>query len=250
MVFNILLSSSDVANSNNTLYEKQFCGGSLTLPEGSEICISQIVIPYSWFNITSGYNNNSLSYFWNGYYPSVIWNGSMVGTLFTGTADTGSSGSLVTGQMVIGTNLPSNTVVSSLGTGTVTLSNTFTSTSPTVITGIPTFTGYITSTTTNGVTTSILTLSTTVTGTFALNTVLYSSNTGLASNVYIVSLISGTLGANNSTYLLANQSVSVGSSGSKITFGFIGTYNTITFTDGFYETTDINNYIQSYMISI
>ena len=171
MVFNLILNSSNVSNPNNTFYSKSFINGSLTIPTGSEMCVSQIIIPYSWFNISSNYSNNSLSYIWNGYYPSVIWNGSMVGTTFTGTLDTGGSGSFVSGQMVLGSNLTSSTTVSSLGTGTVILSNTFTTTSPTIITGIPTFTGYITMTTISGVSTPILTLSSTVTGTFALNTV-------------------------------------------------------------------------------
>ena len=105
-------------------------------------------------------------------------------------------------------------------------------------------------TTISGVSTPILTLSSTVTGTFALNTVLYSSNTSLVSNVYIKSLYSGTLGVNTAQYVLSSlQTINVGISGSPLKFGFIGTYNTITFTDGFYNIDDINNYIQSYMIT-
>ena len=250
MVFNIILNGSNIINPNNTMFAKSFIGGCLTIPENSEMCISQIVIPYSWFNITANYNNNVLSYYWNGYYPSVIWNGTMAGTTFTGTADSGSSGSFTSGQLVIGDNLPDGTTVSSTGTGTVTLSSTYSGTAPTVVTGIPTFTGYITMTTISGVSTPILTLSSTVTGTFALNAVLYSSNTSLASNVYVSSLYSGTLGTTGSTYILSStQTVNVGSSGSPIKFGFIGTYNTITFPDGFYNVSDVNNYMQSYMIS-
>ena len=250
MVFNIVLNSGDVSNPNNTIYTKSFINGSLTIPYNSEICVSQIIIPYSWFNISYNYNNNILSYIWNGYYPSVIWNGSMTGTIFTGALDSGSSRTFVTNQIVIGDNLPTSTIISSVEVGTVTLSNTFITTSPTTITGIPTFTGYITMTTISGVSTPILTLSSTITGTFALQTVLYSSNTSLGSNVYIQSLNSGTLGINTSKYILSSsQTVNVGSSGTPFKFGFIGTYNTITFPDGFYEASDINNYIQSYMIS-
>lgn len=250
MVFNIILNSSNVINPNNTIYSKSFIGGCLTIPEGSEICISQIVMPYSWFNITSNYANNTFGYFWNGYYPSVIWNGTMSGATFTGTADSGSSGSFTAGQLVIGDYITDGTTVSSTGTGTVTLNATITGTTPTIITGIPTFTGYITMTTINNVSTPILTLSSIVTGTFALNAVLYSSNTSLATNVYVDSLYSGTLGVVGSTYILSSaQTVNVGSSGSTMKFGFIGTYHSITFPDGFYEVSDINNYIQSYMVS-
>jgi len=250
MVFNIILNSSNVTNSNNTFYSKSFIGGCLTIPQGSEICCSQIVIPYSWFNIASSYNNTTFAYYWNGYYPSTIWNGAMSGTTFTGSADSGSSGTFAAGQLVIGSNLPAGTTISSVSTSSVVLSNTFTTSSPTVITGIPTFTGYITMTTINGTSTPILTLSSTVTGSFALNTVLYSSDSGLAQNVYVSSLYSGTLGDVGSTYILSSeQTVSVGSSGSPIKFGFIGTYHSITIPDGFYEISEFNIYLQTYMIS-
>ena len=62
MVFNLILNSPNVSNPNNTFYSKSFINGSLTIPTGSEMCVSQIIIPYSWFNISSNYSNNSLSY--------------------------------------------------------------------------------------------------------------------------------------------------------------------------------------------
>lgn len=248
MVFNIILNSSNVVNPNNTFYAKSFIGGSLTIPPGSQMCVSQIVMPYSWFNITKNYNNNIFSYFWNGYYPSVIWNGTLSSTTFTGSADTGSSGTFVSGQLVLGDYLAAGTTVSTVG-ATIGLSAGATGGSPTVITGIPTFTGYVTMVTISGISTPVLTLSSTVTGTFALNTVLYSSNTSLGSNVYVKSLYSGTLGGVGSQYILGNQTVAVASVGSPMKFGFIGTFNTITIPDGFYQVTDLNNYIQTYMIS-
>ena len=254
MVFNIILNSSNVVGSTNTAYVKSFIGGSLTIPQGSEMCISQIVIPYSWYNITKNYNNNSFSYIWNGYYPNVIWNGTSTSgnaTLASASADSGSSGSFGSGQLVVGSYLPAGTTYVSGTSNSITVSNNFTTSGTTVISGIPTFTGYVTMTTISGVSTPILTLSSIVnSATFALNTVLYSGDANLKSNVYVKSLYSGTLGAVGSSYILANQTVNVGSVGSPFKFGFIGTYNTITIPDGFYTVSDLNNYIQSYMISL
>ena len=243
-VFNVILNSSNVINSNNSYFVKEFTTGGLSIPPNSQMAVSQISIPYSFFNITANYSNNKFSYIWNGYYPSCILNGTMSSTTFTGTTDTGSSGTFVANQLVIGSNLPAGTVINTVSSQTsLILSNTYSGTAPTILTGIPTFTGTIS--VSGGVAT--LTLLTTVQGTFALNAVLYSSNSSLASNVYVVSLKSGTLGANNSTYVLSTeQTTSIGTS---FKFGFIGTYNSITITDGFYEVSDICNYVQSQMVS-
>ncbi len=58
MSYNIILNSSNVTNSTNSQYRFNFISGNFTVKENSQICISQIQIPYSWFNITSAYNNN------------------------------------------------------------------------------------------------------------------------------------------------------------------------------------------------
>ena len=83
MPFNLLLNSTNVINSNNTTYQYNFINGSFTIEEGAEICISQIVIPYSFFNLNSGlYNNTTFSFIMLGVtYSLVIPNG------FYSTAD-------------------------------------------------------------------------------------------------------------------------------------------------------------------
>ena len=46
-----------------TQYSYTFINGNFYIPENSKLCISQCMIPYSWFNIDSTlYNNNSFSY--------------------------------------------------------------------------------------------------------------------------------------------------------------------------------------------
>jgi len=61
MSYNLVLNSSNAINSNTFKYN--FINGSLDIPEGSTIAISQITIPYSWFNVSSIIGNNTFSYF-------------------------------------------------------------------------------------------------------------------------------------------------------------------------------------------
>lgn len=62
MSFNFVLNSTNVVNSQNNVFTYKFQNGSFTIPEGSIMGINQITIPYSWYNITSAYGNNSFSY--------------------------------------------------------------------------------------------------------------------------------------------------------------------------------------------
>ncbi len=55
----IINSSNVVANSNNTKY--RFNLAKPTQFKGAKVSIRQIVMPYSWFNITSSYANNQYS---------------------------------------------------------------------------------------------------------------------------------------------------------------------------------------------
>lgn len=64
MSFNIVLNSSNVSNNNtNTQLTYNFIQGGIQIPPGSEICVSQIVLPYAFFNISQYYNNLSFSYY-------------------------------------------------------------------------------------------------------------------------------------------------------------------------------------------
>ena len=59
MSFNIILNSSNVVNSNNNQFRFKFINGAFNITEGSEMCVGEIQIPYSWFNISTNYNNNA-----------------------------------------------------------------------------------------------------------------------------------------------------------------------------------------------
>ena len=65
MPYNIVLNSSNIVGTNNTQFLYKFINGSFHVYEGAEMCVSQIVIPFSWFNInTDYYQNATLSYRW------------------------------------------------------------------------------------------------------------------------------------------------------------------------------------------
>ena len=46
------------------MYQYSFKNGSFTVEEGSEMMITSMQIPYSWYNITARYNNNSFKIYW------------------------------------------------------------------------------------------------------------------------------------------------------------------------------------------
>ena len=63
MSYNVVINSTNVNGNSNTNFLYRFIGGSLELYEGTEICVSQITIPYSWFSVNSTlYNNASFQY--------------------------------------------------------------------------------------------------------------------------------------------------------------------------------------------
>ena len=62
MSYNIILNSSNLIGVNNNQFKYDFIGGSFTIPQEAEISISQIIIPYSFYNISSALGNNTFSY--------------------------------------------------------------------------------------------------------------------------------------------------------------------------------------------
>jgi hypothetical protein len=59
MPYTLVLNSSNVVGSNNSVFKYNFINGAFTINEDSEMCVSQIVIPYSWFNINKAYYTNA-----------------------------------------------------------------------------------------------------------------------------------------------------------------------------------------------
>jgi hypothetical protein len=60
--YNFTLNSSNNIGINNNTYQLNFKNGSFTIPEGSEMSISQLTVPYSFRNITALQGNNTYSY--------------------------------------------------------------------------------------------------------------------------------------------------------------------------------------------
>ena len=64
MSLSIILNSNNVApNGTKSQYAYNFINGGLHIPENLLMCISNVTIPYSWFNVNSNqYNNNTFQY--------------------------------------------------------------------------------------------------------------------------------------------------------------------------------------------
>jgi len=63
MPYTLVLNSSNVIGSNNSIFKYNFIKGAFVINEDSEMCLSQIVIPYSWFNLNRAfYSNVTLEY--------------------------------------------------------------------------------------------------------------------------------------------------------------------------------------------
>ena len=60
MSYTLLLNSSNVIGSNNNTYQFKFISGSFH-SKNMEMAVGSLAIPYSWFNISSSYNNNTIS---------------------------------------------------------------------------------------------------------------------------------------------------------------------------------------------
>jgi len=58
MSFTLVLNSQNVIGTGNNTYKYDFIKGNFTIPENSEVMVANVQLPYSFYNITSAYNNN------------------------------------------------------------------------------------------------------------------------------------------------------------------------------------------------
>jgi hypothetical protein len=61
--YSLILNSSNNVSYQNNSFKYNFINGGLDIPEGSEINLSQITIPYSWYNVSSQLGNNTIVYY-------------------------------------------------------------------------------------------------------------------------------------------------------------------------------------------
>jgi hypothetical protein len=62
MSFTLVLNSKNSFGANNNTYKYDFIQGNFIIPPDSEVMIANVQIPYSFYNITQSYNNNSFQF--------------------------------------------------------------------------------------------------------------------------------------------------------------------------------------------
>jgi len=63
MSFTLVLNSANVYGTGNNTYKYDFLKGNFNIPEDSEVMVANVQIPYSFYNITSAYNNNQFKFY-------------------------------------------------------------------------------------------------------------------------------------------------------------------------------------------
>jgi hypothetical protein len=122
MSYNFVLNSSNNVSIYNNSYKYNFINGQFDIPEGAEMCINTLVIPYSFYNITSFLGNNTFYYT----YPvstATFTISASNSTTITVSGISGSSnlqvGSIITCSSNPTSTSPNNLIyITALGTGT------------------------------------------------------------------------------------------------------------------------------------
>ena len=60
----LILNSQNIIGFNNNTFQYRFKNNGFTIPSGSEISVSSIQIPYSWYNVSSFYQNQNFRILW------------------------------------------------------------------------------------------------------------------------------------------------------------------------------------------
>jgi len=122
MSYNFVLNASNNVSIYNNSYKYNFINGQFDIPEGAEMCINTLVIPYSFYNITSFLGNNT--FYWT--YPvstATFTISASNSTTITISSISGSSnlqvGSIITCSSNPTSTSPNNLIyITALGTGT------------------------------------------------------------------------------------------------------------------------------------
>ena len=61
MSFALVINSQNLVGNGNNTFQYNFIGNTFTIPEGSEMMVTNIQIPYSFYNISQAYGNNSIT---------------------------------------------------------------------------------------------------------------------------------------------------------------------------------------------
>ncbi len=72
-LYNFIINSSNVVENYNNQFQYKFPNGGIKIPEGSEVCLANSIIPYSFYNITAAQGNNTFSFtYYSGSTPTTI----------------------------------------------------------------------------------------------------------------------------------------------------------------------------------
>jgi hypothetical protein len=59
MSYTLVINNKNLIGINNNTYQYNFLQGNFNIPDGTEMMIANVQIPYSFYNITSAYGNNT-----------------------------------------------------------------------------------------------------------------------------------------------------------------------------------------------
>lgn len=60
----LILNASNIIGINNNTFQYKFINSGFTIPEGSEISVSSVQVPYSFYNVSNFYNNRNFRIVW------------------------------------------------------------------------------------------------------------------------------------------------------------------------------------------
>jgi len=247
-MFNLTINSTNVANSLNNMYQYQFKNGAFEVPANAEMMITSFQIPYSWYNITSRYNNNSFKIYW----PSsvvnsvTLTNGGSGYTSVPTVAFTGTNTTAATATAVLTATSVASITVTAGGTG-------FTSAPTVVFTGGGGSGATATAAFSGGAVTSI-TITNGGSGYTSVPTISFTGGAGSGATATAVltptSVASLTLGGGGTGY---TASPTISFSGGGAGTGATATASayipfTLTLDDGFYTVNALNARIQQFCI--
>jgi len=73
MSYNLILNNTNVSGNTNNTYTYKFINGAFEVKDTSQLCVSNITIPYSWYNISNQLNNNTFNFIdWLGTPHSIV----------------------------------------------------------------------------------------------------------------------------------------------------------------------------------